>query len=203
MIIWGTTGLNSRIEAGTFHCPRCGSDKSYEIVKVNRWFTLYFIPLIPIGEAGRYLECKSCAGTFDEQVKHFDPIAHQAQFQAAFESAMLRALLLMAAADGVVDEQELERIADIMTRLSGRAFEVDEVEQIQQTLDQQTLDSVLQEIAATLNDNGKVLVLRGLLMIAAADGQIVDDEQTAIYRAGKILGFRKNDVKTVLASLES
>ena len=36
----------------------------YKHIKVTKFFTLYFIPLIPLGSAGEYVECQTCKGTF-------------------------------------------------------------------------------------------------------------------------------------------
>ena len=32
------------------------------------WFTLYFLPIFPIGTKGYYVECQECAGTFKPEV---------------------------------------------------------------------------------------------------------------------------------------
>lgn len=203
MIIWGTTGRNSRVESGQFHCPRCGRDKPFDVVSVNRWFTIYFIPLIPMGEAGRFLECQNCSGTFDERVKHLDPEVEDAKFRASFEDAMMRSMLVMAQADGSVDEDELEVIADIMTQLSGVAHEADEVREVLRTCGHKTLNQVLEDVAASLNEDGRVMVLRGLFMVAMADGHLADDEAATLYEAGKQLGFRKKAIKQLLDSAEN
>lgn len=60
LIIWGRKGVTSVAGAGTFDCPGCGPGKSYEHKKVTKYFTLYFIPLIPMGTHGEYVECQSC-----------------------------------------------------------------------------------------------------------------------------------------------
>lgn len=198
MIIFGTRGMNSRLESGSFHCPRCGNDKSFELIAVKRWFTLYFIPVIPLGEAGRYVECKSCAGTFDEKVRNYDPEAENARFKADFEDAMLQAMVAMAKADGVIDPEELETIADVMTKLSGQAYEVDEVEDVVRDPRAQSLDSVLKNVAGALNPNGKAMVIHALCLVAKADGLIADAERNTVYRAGKLLGIRNADVDRFL-----
>ena len=64
MIIFGTTGLNSTKERGAFNCPRCSMQRGYRWISVNRFFTLYFIPLIPLGT--RYLDvCTVCGRAID------------------------------------------------------------------------------------------------------------------------------------------
>ena len=68
MIIFGTTGVKTTIKEGNFHCPQCNTQTKYRHRKVNKFFTLYFIPLIPLGSAGEFVECRCCKGTFVPRV---------------------------------------------------------------------------------------------------------------------------------------
>jgi zinc-ribbon family len=63
MIIWGSRGITSSLAKGFFHCPRCDQQRSYDHKKVRRFFTLFFIPLIPLESLGEYVECQFCKGT--------------------------------------------------------------------------------------------------------------------------------------------
>ena len=73
MIIWGSRGLTSVVESTQFHCPQCGATQGCSLKQVRNFFTLYFIPLIPLNVAGRYVECNSCSGTFEEGMLSYDP----------------------------------------------------------------------------------------------------------------------------------
>ncbi|WP_367890590.1 zinc-ribbon domain-containing protein [Sinomicrobium kalidii] len=64
MIIFGTRGISSTQTSGKFHCPQCNAQQSYKRKKVTKFFTLYFIPLIPLGKRGEYVECTTCKTTF-------------------------------------------------------------------------------------------------------------------------------------------
>jgi zinc ribbon protein len=68
LIIFGRRNRPKVVQRGSFTCPRCGPGREYEHKQVRRWFTLYFIPIIPLGTAGEYVECRSCAGTFRPEV---------------------------------------------------------------------------------------------------------------------------------------
>lgn len=68
MIIFGTRGITSVHQRGSFHCPACGAGAPFEKKDVRRWFTLFFIPCIPLHKAAEYLECKRCGGTFKPEV---------------------------------------------------------------------------------------------------------------------------------------
>ena len=68
MIIFGTRSRESVRRTGIFNCPRCGNSKTYKHKNVNRWFTLYFIPVIPMGRIGSYIQCGQCGATYSEAV---------------------------------------------------------------------------------------------------------------------------------------
>jgi hypothetical protein len=68
MLIFGWTVLFKTLDTGVFHCPCCGGDRQYRIQQARRWFTLFFIPLIPLGVVGEHVECTSCRTTFGSAV---------------------------------------------------------------------------------------------------------------------------------------
>ena len=51
-----------------FFCPQCGPGSTFKWRRIRRFFTLYFIPLIPLDKLGEYIECQGCNGTYDIQV---------------------------------------------------------------------------------------------------------------------------------------
>jgi uncharacterized tellurite resistance protein B-like protein len=68
LIIFGTRGVRSTMDEGQFYCPQCDGQTRYKHKKVTQFFTLYFIPLIPLGVKGRYVECQSCRNTYIERI---------------------------------------------------------------------------------------------------------------------------------------
>lgn len=65
IILWGSKGREKKVSEGSFFCPGCRSNVTYELHEAARWFTLYFIPLFPLETVGEWLRCKSCGGTFN------------------------------------------------------------------------------------------------------------------------------------------
>ncbi len=68
LLIWGWRSLLHVIGAGEFHCPRCGVDTPYRLVRPRRWFTFFFIPLIPLQHGETFVECTRCKGGFNEGI---------------------------------------------------------------------------------------------------------------------------------------
>jgi hypothetical protein len=68
LLIWGWRSLLKVLGIGEFHCPRCQMDTTYHLVYPRRWFTMFFIPLVPLQWGEKFVECQRCKGAFVEQV---------------------------------------------------------------------------------------------------------------------------------------
>src|SRR6186713_1100709 len=106
MIIFGTRGVKSTMQEGEFMCPQCAATRTYKMKKVTKFFTLYFIPVIPLGRLGEYVECQTCKGTFVTRVLDYDPNKDRNDFQAVYEQAMRHSMVLIMLADGEIDDNE-------------------------------------------------------------------------------------------------
>ena len=73
LIIWGTKGVEGVKESGQFFCPSCIGNVPYDHKRIRRFFTLYFIPLIPLGTLQEWVECKQCGGSFETEVLQMQP----------------------------------------------------------------------------------------------------------------------------------
>ena len=60
-------------EAGVFHCPNEGADRPYRHMRARRWFTVFLIPLIPLGVHRRWLSCQGCGTTYGIDVLRQQP----------------------------------------------------------------------------------------------------------------------------------
>ncbi len=90
IIIWGSRGLTSDLEDGRFYCPRCDGEVRYRLKQVTPYFTLYFIPLFPMGSGQRYVECQICQGNFREEVLDLEPPSHDSSRDADKVLATIR-----------------------------------------------------------------------------------------------------------------
>ena len=73
MIIFGTRGVSSTTGSGRFYCPRCEQERPYHSKRMRRFFTLYFIPLIPMDVLDEWVECGQCGQAFKPEVLRYDP----------------------------------------------------------------------------------------------------------------------------------
>lgn len=202
LVIFGTRGIPSTRSEGEFHCPVCHGPCGYEQKQVRKFFTLYFLPVVPLNPVGEYVECQECRGTFPSEVLDLSPEAAVEEFEAVFERAVLRLLVEMALADQYMTPREFEGVGRLYRQLTGRGIEEEtvarEVERAQ--VDDRDVHEFLRDVAYQLNDEGKEQVLEAALAVAAADGRLRDEEKQMVESFGEALEMTPNHVRGVLAS---
>ena len=79
-ILLGMRLRTTSVGTGRFLCPNDHRETSYVHLSARRWFTLFFIPVIPLGSAGEWVQCESCGAEYDVDVlSHPAPAAFGAQ----------------------------------------------------------------------------------------------------------------------------
>ena len=65
MIIFGFKDRTVFIGRGIFYCLNCRCNRNYTAHGLRRWFTIFFVPLFPVGETrGKSVRCDACGGLF-------------------------------------------------------------------------------------------------------------------------------------------
>jgi hypothetical protein len=77
MIIFGTRGRHKKLDEGPFFCPNCNQQRRYDHKKIQRYFSLYFIPVVPMDTVTEYIECQTCGTTFKPEVLTMEPAPAQ------------------------------------------------------------------------------------------------------------------------------
>ena len=69
IIIFGTKSRTIHEDEGFFVCPECNMLRPYKLQSYQDWFTLFFIPIFPVGEKkNRHVECQECSSTYYPRV---------------------------------------------------------------------------------------------------------------------------------------
>lgn len=76
-------------------------------MQARRWFTFFWIPLIPLKIIGEYIECSSCQSTYEPRVLDMPTTAH---VEDQLTRALRHVVVAMMHADGHIDDRELKAI---------------------------------------------------------------------------------------------
>jgi uncharacterized tellurite resistance protein B-like protein len=199
MIIWGSRGLTSVVESGQFHCPQCGTDRAFSLKQVRNFFTLYFIPLIPLNIAGRYLECGSCGGTFAEEARAYDPERERQEMH----TRMLRVMIMAALADGEVDETERRAIKEQYQDLVGLPVAAATLENEIGLAKSSSgnLNSFVGGIANNLSPHGKALVVKLAFHTMSAAGDLRPGHQEQLTKLADTLKIPRDQYMELIDQL--
>lgn len=200
MIIFGTRGVKSTIKTGAFNCPQCAEKKDYRHRKVTQFFTLYFIPLIPLGRVGEYVECNQCKGTFVPRVLTAQLSPSEEQIEAQYEIAVRKSLIMIMLADGVIDEKEKAQILTILNGIGKHETTPAQLEAYILKVQEENLSvgSYLAKIGPMLNEHGKEIVIKCAMSVAASDGEVDDSELRLIFEMGVAMQMSKAHLRGIL-----
>ncbi len=218
MIIFGMRGVNSTMENGEFNCPQCEDFTLYKHKKVTRFFTLYFIPLIPLGRLGEFVECQQCKGTFVPEVLDYQEEAglssdgqqagnQQNDFLSEFDKALKHVLALMILADGEVDDREMEVVLEIINKHGHKDLDhyqlKDYVKKVRRN--PENVATYLKGVSPQLNNHGKEMVIQCAIEVAQADDVIDDAEVLLLYEMAEAMELTPKHIRGILreAGIES
>jgi hypothetical protein len=197
MIIFGTRSKHAIRGAGAFHCPCCGPSRPYAHNEIKRWFTLYFIPLIPLGSAGTYVQCGRCASTF-----HEDVLSRKRQSDPTDLRAKLHGLLVlvMLANRHPVDAAEIQAIRDFYRETTNTALSEQNVRESAAHVlaEHMRLGEIARAAAASLTPSAKAIVLRGAYRVLSAKSAVRADAQAVLAELAQALGISAQQMQETL-----
>ncbi len=202
MIIFGTRGIRSTIKEGQFNCPQCEQSMPYRHRKVTKFFTLYFIPIIPLGSAGEYVECGSCKGTFIPRVLNNNS-SNKEEFMAVYEKAIKHSMVLIMLADGEIDENEKTQVLKIINKFGHKDISMSQLEEYidQVKREKEDVTTYLKKVGPSLNEHGKESVIKCALSVAAADNQVDKSELDMIAKMAQAMEMSSSHFKGIINEL--
>lgn len=196
IIIFGTRGVTTTPATGKFFCPECGSEQAYAHKRVRRFFTLYFIPLIPLDLVGEYIECGACKSTFKMSVLDLVAPSQHAMPHAVVYDAILSVLAHMVVADGVVTVEEREAISQAFEAIARRPLDSGALDR---ALDaarggRAALFPLCRSLTGILNKQGQELVILAAISMAQADGEFANTELQVLSEIASAFEMKVEDV---------
>lgn len=182
LIIFGTKARHVPMEAGVFHCPDEGGDRSYTLLEARRWFTLFFVPMIRLGVLGYVVECESCGRHYDQRTLH---LPTSASMEHKIEVAA-RALF-----GAVADTHpEPDRVAsDLEAFLGCPAYCATDLVAHARIQTSAQRDEVLAAAGTVLDPAGRESLLLSAASAAVVEDSITQRHRAVLLEAGSALGM--------------
>jgi uncharacterized tellurite resistance protein B-like protein len=202
LIIWGSRTIFSTQGTGQFLCPRCNQTRSYKLQTARRFFTLYFIPLIPLETLGEFVECQACRTQYKPVVLNYSQ-ANTKRFASELNVAIKRVLAMMILADGEPQDKEIEAMHMIYNRITSSDLSLDEIrEEIAfAKADSRAVRHVLGNYGGSLNPAGKNLIIEAAYLVAVADGELKEEERIILNSIASIMQLTSSQVQDIIQRL--
>jgi hypothetical protein len=198
LIFFGLRVFYRKAGQGTFHCQRCGGDREYRHRVGRRWFTLFFIPIVPINRAGQHVQCAVCGTRYRMDVLC---LPTSVQMQEALPAGTRAAAIAMLRAGGGNSSPARRRAIDAV-KGAGLADYDDAA------LDADLSDSAM-DLAGPLNRLTRQLAvpatewfLAEVVRIGLADGMLSDEERQAAREIAARLGMTPAQAHGVISMTE-
>jgi hypothetical protein len=193
ILIWGWRALHKVLGRGEFACPACSVDTPYTHKQARRWFTLFFIPVIPLQVLGEYVECDRCKRAFDVAILTSPTnSALGDQLLAAVREALVLVLGPQPSATA-----RMGAIA-MVSEFAGRPWGEAELDHDLATLDGTHLSARLLALATVLSEQGKERLVGGFATVAATGGVIEPAARSAIERIAAEIGMTSAHTRGVI-----
>lgn len=198
MSLLGQGTRTRRLGSGTFRCPRERSRRQYELKAVQRWAFLARVPILRMSEVGRYVECRSCASTFDHGV-----LAHPND--APVEDVLTRILRRAAGSllpDTPLSREERREAVIVLQRYTNIPYSSETLESDLGRPDRDHLDEELRALASSLNDRGRDAVVDAGILLVNPHGAEHPDAQrvAALERIAENLAIPADRIRSAIES---
>ncbi len=198
LIIFGLRVFYRTIAQGTFYCRRCGGDRQYRKRSGRRWFTLFFLPVIPLKSVGEHVQCTTCRTRYVTDVLNQPTTA---QMQAALPAGMRAAVSAMLRsgdpASPVSRQRAIEAVIGAGTPGYNEAMlSADLMRPFE------SIRPALNQVGGQLTIQAREWYLAEVIRIAMADGPLTETERHAALAIGVDLGMTQAQVIGVVAMTE-
>ncbi|HRW37723.1 MAG: hypothetical protein KDB04_01930 [Acidimicrobiales bacterium] len=192
----GTKVRAKVLQALLFACPHCRADRQGALVSLRRWFTLFFLPVIPLGELGRAVRCDTCRNSFDPAVLELPTGAGVAQVRS--DAVRVLAALLVGAGDRTALALRASAVRTIGSLVAG--YDDATLTTDLEVLDPAQAPQYVAPLADGLDLGSKERFLAELTTVAGAAGPPTPAQRQLLEQIGAALGLTPAHVAGVIAT---
>ena len=198
LIIFGLRVFYRTIAQGTFHCRRCGGDRGYRHRSGRRWFTLFFLPVIPLNSVGDHVQCTTCRTRYVAEVLSQPTTA---QMQAALPAGMRAADSAMLRSGDPASPVSRQRAIEAVIGAGTPGYD-EAMLNADLMMPFDSIRPALNQVGAQLTIQAREWYLVEVIRIAMADGTLTEGERHAALAIGVDLGMTQAQVVGVVAMTE-
>jgi tellurite resistance protein len=198
LLIWGLRVFYRTVSQGTFHCSKCGGDRQYRLRAGRRFFTLFFVPIIPLSKTGEHLQCLTCKTRYVTDVL---TLPTSAQMQAALPAGMRAAATAMLQAGDRDSAPARQRAVAAIQGAGARGYTDADLDSDAAQPGEATR-AALEAVARQLTPDARERFLAETVQVGMADGSLSDQERRVAEMIAVDLGMTQAQTVGVVTMAE-
>ena len=198
-IVWGFRVRFKPTGTTPFFCPSCGGDRQARTGVLRRWFTLFWIPIIPLKVVGEYVECGTCQTKFKPDVLRRPTSATLTNVWG--NAVRVLSVLIVRAGDATLPALRQAAVVDVAQVVSG--YDDHTLTSDLLAVDPHTAEQYVHPLADGLEVAGKERLVADLTRLALTGGTITGDQRSLLDTVGRGLGLTPAHVTGVVTSVVS
>jgi hypothetical protein len=198
ILIFGVRARVKKIGDGVFFCQRCGADRHYVLQQIRRWFTLFFVPIFPVGKAlGEQVKCETCGTSYRPEVLNAPTSASLAD---SLRGATRVASVAMIGAGDRGNPAARTCAISVVKAAGAETYDETWLSNDLDAVDPASLFDFMAPLANGLTPPGKEAFLAQIARVGLADGPLNGDETKVLERIGEMLGLSAAHVRGIIVS---
>jgi len=135
---------------------------------MRRFFSIYFIPLIPLNRNGSYIECIQCRAKLDSSVLQYDPHKTEEDMKLKLTLACKQAMYSVCITSGPLEPLQIDTICHYLHRTSATQGSVEMVQSEIATMSYTPENALLylSQLQSELSVIGKESLLKAATAVA-------------------------------------
>jgi len=198
VLIWGFRVFYRTIDQGAFHCRQCGGDRPYRRRAGRRFFTLFFIPVIPLNKVGEQVQCATCKTRYVVDVLSLPTVS---QMQTALPAAMRAAATAMLRAGDPGSPAARKRAVAAVQGAGAEGYS-DAGLDSDGARSAEAIRSAINQVGRQLTPDAKEWFLAETVRVGMADGPLTDHERQIARAIAEDLGMTQAQAVGVVAMAE-
>ena len=184
LLIFGMATRMKVLGRSTIHCPKCGVDRVGALKQARRWFSVFFIPLIPLKVLGEVVQCETCGTTFGPEVRALPT-------SAALATELLEATREASALLLRIDDPASARDAALraLTEVAGRPWTEEELDADIEHNTAEHLSARLHHLAGGMTTLGTEHLLATIAAVGTSEGSVRPESRAALNAIAADLGM--------------
>lgn len=185
-------------------CPSCKGDLNLR--RMKRWFTLYFIPVLPLKTLETFYKCKECSKTYKEEIKE---MLEKGQTEFKDKASKIIATTLaacmthMAKIDGNICKEELKEINKIKTKFPQYKKEIEKViSDVKKSKNDEYVFNILRNARTILTMDGIAMLIGQVARVLLADGKIDKKEEKLMKEYLLVCGIPREMYDQIISQVK-